>query len=174
MPGGESTESRCYPQLNSRSGTRKCRRHSASLRMTTCHASPLSGSLEYPRAMKVAAVFRIGLTLPGVEESTAFGAPALKVKGKLMAAVPTNKSAEPGSLMFRVDREARAGLLAEAPEIYYCPDHYAGYDGVLVRLEQLTPEGARELLGMAHRFVTKTGSRVQGPGAKPSRKPKKG
>jgi hypothetical protein len=105
--------------------------------------------------MDVAAVFRIGLALPGVEQSTAYGAPALKVKGKLMAAVPTNKSAEPGSLMFRMDRRDRAALLAEAPSLYYCPDHYAGYDAVLVRLGRLTPELARDLLAMAHRFVTR-------------------
>jgi hypothetical protein len=105
--------------------------------------------------MKVAEVFHIGLTLPGVEESTAYGKPALKVRGKLMAAVPTNKSAEPGSLMFRVDRKARPALLAEAPELYYCPDHYVDYDAVLVRLALLKPEMARDLLVMAHRFVTR-------------------
>ena len=30
-------------------------------------------------------VRKIGLALPGVEESTAYGAPALKVRGKLLA-----------------------------------------------------------------------------------------
>lgn len=105
--------------------------------------------------MTVDAVFRMGLALPGVEESTAFGAPALKVKGKLMAAVPTNKSAEPGSLMFRMNRRDRPALLTEAPDLYYAPEHYLGYDAVLVRLDRLTPELARDLLTMAHRFVTR-------------------
>lgn len=105
--------------------------------------------------MKVADVFRLGLTLPGVEESTAFGSPALKVKGKMMACVPTNKAAEPGSLLFRMDRRDRPALLAEAPNLYYAPDHYLGYDAVLVRLDRLTPDLARDLLAMAHRFVTK-------------------
>jgi hypothetical protein len=41
---------------------------------------------------------KIGLTLPSAEESTAYGAPALKVCGKLLACVPTHRSAEPGSL----------------------------------------------------------------------------
>jgi hypothetical protein len=120
----------------------------------------------YPLAMTVAAVFRIARAMPGVEESTAFGAPALKVKGKLMAAVPTNKSAEPGSLMFRMDRRSRAALLAEAPDLYYAPDHYLDYDAVLVRLNRLTPELARDLLAMAHRFVTTRGTE-QGPGQSP-------
>jgi hypothetical protein len=124
--------------------------------------------------MDVAAVFRIGLTFPGVEESTAFGAPALKVKGKLMAAVPTNKSAEPGSLMFRMDRRNRPALLAEEPILYYAPEHYLGYDAVLVRLDRLTPEVARDLLTMAHRFVTRTGTRVRSAGSGKSRRRGKG
>jgi hypothetical protein len=33
-------------------------------------------------------VRKIGLALPGVEESTAYGSPALKVHGKLLACVP--------------------------------------------------------------------------------------
>jgi hypothetical protein len=61
-------------------------------------------------------VRKIGLTLPGVEASTAWGAPALKVRGKLLACVPTHHSAEPGSLMVRVDFDDRAELLAAAPD----------------------------------------------------------
>lgn len=107
------------------------------------------------------AVWRMGMTLPGVEKSTAYGSTALKVKrsgGKLqlMACVPTHKSAEPGSLLIRVDRRQRAALLEEAPELYYAPEHYLGYDGVLVRLAQLTPELLHDLLMMAHKFVTRT------------------
>ena len=43
-------------------------------------------------------VRRIGLELPGVEEATAYGSPALKLRGKLLAGIPVNRSAEPGSL----------------------------------------------------------------------------
>jgi hypothetical protein len=35
------------------------------------------------------AVRKIGLALPGVEASIAWGAPALKIRGKLMACVPS-------------------------------------------------------------------------------------
>jgi hypothetical protein len=106
------------------------------------------------------AVWRMGVTFPGVEMSTTFGVPALKVKapgGKLqvMACVPTNKSAEPGSLLVRVDRKERAALLEEAPNLYYAPEHYLGYDGVLVRLAELRPELLHDLLAMAHNFVTR-------------------
>ena len=106
------------------------------------------------------AVWKTGVTLPGVVRSTAYGSPALKVGGKLMACVPINKSAEPGSLMVRVDRnEQRQTMLAEAPELYYVTDHYLGYDAVLVRLERLNRELLHDLLAMAHRFVTKKGAR---------------
>jgi len=40
-------------------------------------------------------VRKIGVALPGVEESTATGSPALKIDGKLMARVPAHRSAEP-------------------------------------------------------------------------------
>jgi hypothetical protein len=95
----------------------------------------------------------IGLKLPGVEESTAYGAPALKVRGKLLACVPSHRSAEPESLVVRVDFEDRAELLAAAPDVYYLPDHYAGFSAVLVRLSLVTPDTLRDLLGMAHKFV---------------------
>jgi hypothetical protein len=63
-----------------------------------------------------------------VEESTAYGFPALKVRGKLLACVPASRSAEPGSLVVRVDFDDRAELLAADTDIGYVTDHYVGYD----------------------------------------------
>src|SRR6266550_7926832 len=100
-------------------------------------------------------VRKIGLALPGVEESTAYGSPALKVDGKLMACIAVNRSAEPGSLAVRVDFDDRAELIAADPDLYYVTDHYVGYDAVLVRLSRITPDVLRDLLGMAHKFVTR-------------------
>jgi len=99
------------------------------------------------------AVRKIGLTLPGVEESTAYGSPALKLKGKLLACMASHRSAEPGSLVVGVSFEDRAALIAEAPEIYYVKEHYLNYESVLVRLSRISPEMLRDLLGMAHKFV---------------------
>ena len=86
-------------------------------------------------------VWQTGLTFSNVEKSISWGAPALKVRGNLMACVPTNKAAEPNSILIRIDRNA--------------PDHYLGYDGVLVRLQHLTPEILHDLLAMAHKFATR-------------------
>ena len=99
-------------------------------------------------------VRKIGLTLPSVQESTSYGAPALKVRGKLLACVPTHRSAEPGSFMVRVGFDDRAELLAAAPNVYYVTDHYLNYSAVLVRMSRVTPDVLRDLLGMAHMFVT--------------------
>jgi hypothetical protein len=68
--------------------------------------------------------------------------------------VPAHRSAEPGSLAVRVDFDDRAELLATDPDIYYVTDHYLNYTAVLVRLSRITPDVLRDLLGMAHKFVT--------------------
>jgi len=105
-------------------------------------------------ALDFDAVRKIGLAFPGVEDGTAYGSPALKVRGKLLACIPTHRSAEPGSIVVRVDFEDRAEFLAAAPDVYYVTDHYADYNSVLVRLSRVTPGVLRDLLGMAYKFVT--------------------
>src|ERR1035438_9892174 len=103
-------------------------------------------------------VRNIGLALPGVEESTAHGVPALKVHGKLLACVPANRSAEPDSLVVRVDFDDRAELLQADPSVYYVTDHYVGYSAVLVRWSRVKPDALRDLLGMAHKCVNRAGA----------------
>jgi hypothetical protein len=101
------------------------------------------------------AVRKIALALPGVEESTIHGSPAVKVRGKLIACIPSHRSAEAGSLVVRVDFDDRAALLAEAPDIYYVTGHYIPYNTVLVRLSRVSPDMLHDLLGMAYKFVTR-------------------
>jgi hypothetical protein len=99
------------------------------------------------------AVRQLGLALPNVVDGAAYGVPALKLRGKLLACVPTNKSAEANSLVVRVDLEHRAELLRQDPDIYYITDHYAPYATVLVRLSKITRADLAELLRDACRFV---------------------
>jgi hypothetical protein len=101
-------------------------------------------------------VRKIGLTLPGVEESTAYGSPALKLRGKILAGIAVNRSAEPNSLGVCVDFEDRAELLAADPDVYYVTDHYVEYNFVLVRLSRVNLDVLRDLLGMAHKFITRS------------------
>jgi hypothetical protein len=99
-------------------------------------------------------VRKIGLALPGVEEGTTYGSPALKVRRKLLTCIPIHRSAERGSLAVRIDFERRAELLATAPDIYYLTDHYVNYPVVLVRLSRIDLDALRGLLAMAWRFVS--------------------
>jgi hypothetical protein len=114
-------------------------------------------------------VRNIGLALPGVVESTAYGSPAVKVRGQLLACIPANRAAEPNSLVVRVDFDDRAELLAGDPNVYYLPDHYVGYTAVLVRLSLVNHAVLRDLLGMAYKFVTRSAPRSPSPKRQTSR-----
>jgi hypothetical protein len=96
----------------------------------------------------------IGLKLPAVEESTMYGAPALKLGGRLIACIASNKSAEPNTLVVRTDFEQRDMLIAEEPDTYYLKDHYRAFPVVLVRLSRVNADAMRDLLTAAHRFVS--------------------
>ena len=104
-------------------------------------------------------VRELGLALPDVVDGTAYGAPALKLGGKLLACIPVNKSAELNSIVVHIDLEQRAELLWQQPDIYYITDHYAPHPTVLVRLSRITRADLRELLRDAHRVVTRLGRR---------------
>lgn len=99
-------------------------------------------------------VRKIGLGLPDVEESTSYGSPALKVRGKLLACLAIHKSAERHSLAVRIHFEQRDTLIAADPDTYYLTDHYLDYPVVLVRMSRIKPDALRNLLEMAWRFVT--------------------
>ena len=107
----------------------------------------------------------LGLSLPDVVEGTAYGSPAMKLGGKLLACIPINKSAEANSIAVRIDFEQRTELLRERPESYYITDHYAPHPIVLVRLAKISRDDLKELLRDACRFVSssrrKTASRTK-------------
>jgi hypothetical protein len=98
-------------------------------------------------------VRKIGLQLPDVEEGTMYGAPALKVRGKLLACMASHKSAEPNTLVVRIDFDDRDALIADDPGTYYVKPHYQDYPSVLVRLSVIEPEALRDLLTSAWRTV---------------------
>jgi hypothetical protein len=107
----------------------------------------------------------IGLDLPDVEESTMYGAPALKVRGKLLACMASHKSAEPGSLVVRIGFEDREALLADDPRTYYVKPHYQDHPAVLVRLALIDREALRDLLRSSWRSVTSSATKRR-PGAR--------
>jgi len=74
---------------------------------------------------------------PGVEESTTYGKPALKVQGKLFAWVSPDDAE--GALALRVDPGELPLLLDTAPDRYFQTPHYHGHPIVLVRMDRIEP-----------------------------------
>jgi hypothetical protein len=100
------------------------------------------------------AVESIGRTLPDVEVTTAYGQPALKVRGQMFVCIASNKAAEPNTLVVMMDFADRDALVEDDPGTYYLKDHYVGYPCVLVRLSRVHPDALRDLVIGAHRFVS--------------------
>ena len=107
------------------------------------------------RATAFERVKKLAGSLPGVEEGTAYGTPALKVKGKMFTCIPNHPSAEPNSLAVRIDFPDRDDLIAADPDTYYLKPHYEPYAAVLVRLPRISDEALRDLLLMAWRFMSR-------------------
>ena len=107
-----------------------------------------------PRGCSFKTVEAIGRALPGVEVATAYGQPALKVRGKLIACMAANKAAEPNTLAVMMEFADRDALIEDDPATYYLKDHYLNYPCVLVRLSRVRPDALRDLVAGAHRFVT--------------------
>jgi len=87
-------------------------------------------------------VRQIAQTLPGAEESTSYGTPAFKVKGKLFA----RQHQDGESLVVGVDFEEREEMMNAAPEKFYITDHYLNYPWMLVRMSQVRRDELRDLL----------------------------
>ncbi len=115
-----------------------------------------------------ATVESIGRTLPDVEVTTAWGQPALKVRGKMFVCIASNKSAEPNTLVVMMDFADRDALIEDDPGTYYLKEHYINYPCVLVRLSRVRADALRDLVTGAHRYVA---AKVRRKSAGPRRRP---
>jgi hypothetical protein len=108
-----------------------------------------------------------GSKLPGIEESSSFGTPALKAQGKLLVRV---KDAD--TLVVRCPIEMKEVLIEATPEIYFETDHYKGWPGVLVRLSKIDDTELQQCLRRAWRLQApkKLLAQHEGATAAPSRK----
>jgi hypothetical protein len=96
----------------------------------------------------------VGLTFPEVESAIRYdGSPILKAAGCFMAGLASHPSAEPGTLVVRMDFNDRDGLLEDAPETYYVTDYYERHPVVLARLARLHEDALRDLLTMSWRLT---------------------
>ena len=107
-----------------------------------------------PRKLGFTLVEKIGRTLPDVEVTTAWGKPALKVRGRMFACMASHRSAEPDSLVVMMPFVDRDALIEDDPGTYYLKEHYVGYPCVLVRLGRIGPDALRDLIAGAHRYVS--------------------
>jgi hypothetical protein len=95
-------------------------------------------------------VREIALSMPDVEETTAYGMPAFKAGKTRFAGQPVQRAEiEPHTLGVMIGLADRDRLLAARPDIYYLTEHFANYPAVLVRLDNMTKSELRELLGTA-------------------------
>jgi hypothetical protein len=100
-------------------------------------------------------VRKLALTLDHVEESTSYGTPAFKVRGKLVARLREDGE----TLVVGMDFDQRAELLAADPETYYITDHYVDYPWILVRLPRVHPDALRDLLHGAASLASRAAPR---------------
>ena len=85
--------------------------------------------------------------LAGVERSTSYGTPALKVNG-----VAFVRLLDPQTLVLQCPLEQKVLLMEISPDIYFETDHYIGHDVVLVRLPAISEEELSLRLEDAWRF----------------------
>ena len=70
--------------------------------------------------------------LPGIDESTSYGTPSLRVGGKLLMRVKDDDT-----IVLLCPMEEKEMLMAAEPAIYYETEHYKGWPGVLVRMSKI-------------------------------------
>jgi hypothetical protein len=96
-----------------------------------------------------ATVKSLGLALPGAEESTSYGTPAIKVKGKLMV-----RLLESGvDVAVRAGMEERAALVSGAPDVFEVTPHYESYPWVVVHLAAIDRGLLKDVLAEAWQMV---------------------
>jgi hypothetical protein len=101
------------------------------------------------REVTFEAVRQAAQSLPGVEDSTSYGTPALKVKGQLLARL--HQSGE--CFVLRTTFEDRSKLITADPAIFHITDHYQDYPWVLVRFLTVDPDALPKIVEEAWRLV---------------------
>ncbi len=80
--------------------------------------------------------------LPEFEESTSYGTPAIKVRGRLVARLWEDGE----TLVVKVDFYERQMYLDANPDVYYITDHYRDYPAMLIHLSKIQADELAERL----------------------------
>src|SRR5262245_279548 len=87
-------------------------------------------------------VRKVALQLPGAEDGMSYGAPAVKVNGKLFVRWREDLDA----IVLKTTFEEREAMMEEDPKVYFITDHYLNYEYVLVSLEHVSRDVLPELI----------------------------
>lgn len=87
-------------------------------------------------------VVRLAADLPGVEEGTAYGTPALRVRRAFMCRLREDGE----TLAIRCDLEERPFLIEANPDVLFLTPHYEAWPMVLVVLPRAAEQLVRELV----------------------------
>ncbi len=85
--------------------------------------------------------------LPGIEDSTWYGTPALKVGGKGFARVR-----DADTVVLMASLEDKEMLFSAAPDIFFETDHYKGWPAMLVRIHAISDAELAHRLAAAWRL----------------------
>ena len=99
------------------------------------------------KPVTVAAVRKLLLAFPGVEEGPCYGTPGFRVRGKFLARLREDGT----TLVVKCGHDERDLWMQIEPETFFTTDHYRGYPTVLVRLESVRADALREVLEQAWR-----------------------
>jgi hypothetical protein len=102
-------------------------------------------SRKLPPKLSLAAIRRVALSLPGVEEGTSYGTPAWRAGKRMLARMHQDGQ----SIVLKIGNETRDHLLQADPGTFFVTDHYRGYPMVLARLDRLSAADLRKLLARA-------------------------
>ena len=98
--------------------------------------------------LDLAAVRRLCLALPAVEEGTAWGQPCFRVAKKMICVQRPD-----GALVVMVGYEERNALVVSEPTIFFTTDHYRNSPAVCVLLDQIDEEQLANWLAYTWRRV---------------------
>ena len=101
------------------------------------------------RGVTFETVRRVALSLPNVEEGTAWGFPAFRTGGQLFVCFRKDLD----SIVVRASFEQRDEMIEANPATYYTTDHHRNYPWVLARLVELDPNVLPDVLRLGWRSV---------------------
>ena len=103
-------------------------------------------------------VVRVAAHLPEVEESTWYGTPGLKVRGKGFCRVWGQREYERNGvgdtevLVVFCDPDEKEYLLAAEPSVLFSTPHYEGHGAMLVRLAEVSDDALTDFLEDSYRI----------------------